>query len=142
MTSLRSHHRVLRNWKFIPTKSNREPLRNSCGKLGIAIRFAGHQRKPADLAKDLEIRLLEEAADLLGYGTEAWKTALAACVAWVKQHRDADDNKALTSILALSDEVLSKSSQYIPMSTLKPAMQAELIALRTSKEVISDRLQA
>jgi len=131
---LRRNHKALRDWQFIEVSANLRALRKTCGQLGVAQQLdAAHGRKrrePVDLAEDVEVKLLEEAAELLGYGTKAWKAALSACGAWVKHHRDEDDNQALTSILALSDKILCIPSQRIPMSDLKHTMHEELLALR------------
>ena len=96
--------------------ANLRALRKTCGQLGVTQKpYTAHGRKrrePVDLAEDVEVKLLEEAAELLGYGTNAWKAALSACGAWVKHHRDEDDNQALTDILASSEKKAHSFSTY------------------------------
>ena len=127
---LNSSVRQLRNWTSIPSNRNRGLLWEACAAFSVMRTVDRQKRKPADLAGELKERLLEEAAVLLGYReTPAWKTALEACVIWVKQHRDEDDNEALKSILVLSEEVLRSPTCNVP-SHVKPAMKAELLPLR------------
>jgi hypothetical protein len=125
---LNSSVRQLRNWTSVPSNRNRGLLQEACAAFSVK-RFEARRRTPADLAGELKERLLEEAAVLLGYReTPVWKTALEACVTWVKQHRDEDDNEALKSILVLSEEVLLSPTCNV-VSLVKPAMKAELLAL-------------
>ena len=68
---LRSHHKVLSNWHFIKTTDDLKKLQGTCGSLNVlqSFRSKGNRtrRKTEDLANDVENRLLEETARLLGY---------------------------------------------------------------------------